>query len=82
MRAVKGNKEYMITEGQRQAYQNAGFDIFEGEKQIAYGRGKTVPYGDYAELRKQLETSEEEKRKLREELERLKTNTSKRKAGE
>lgn len=48
MRAVKGNKEYIIDESQQKSYQGAGFDILdEDSKVIAYGRGKTVPYDDY-----------------------------------
>lgn len=54
MRAVKGNKEYMIGDGQRKNYQDAGFDILNEDGEIiAYGRGKTVPYGDYMALVKE-----------------------------
>lgn len=48
MIAVKGNKEYTIDESQQKHYQDAGFDIVDGGEVIAYGRGKTVPYNDYA----------------------------------
>jgi len=48
MRAVKGNKEYMIDESQQKGYQDAGFDILnELGEVVAYGRGKTVPYDDH-----------------------------------
>lgn len=48
MRAVKGNREYMIDESQKKWYQDSGFDILDDTgKIIAYGRGKTVPYDDY-----------------------------------
>lgn len=48
MRAVKGNKEYTIDEGQQKSYQDAGFDIVSEDGQVtAYGRGKTVPYDEY-----------------------------------
>lgn len=51
MKAVKRNKEYMIDEKQKKAYQEAGFDIYDDDgKKLAYGRGKTVPYADYAAL--------------------------------
>lgn len=56
MRAVKGNKEYTIDETQQKGYQDSGFDILDDEgKVIAYGRGKTVPYGDYMKAVKEIE---------------------------
>lgn len=48
MKAVKGNKEYSIDETQKNQYQESGFDIKDDSGSvIAYGRGKTVPFGDY-----------------------------------
>lgn len=79
MKAVKGNKEYMIDESQKKAYQDAGFDIFEAGKQIAYGRGKTVPYGDYADVAKRLEASEAENKKLKEKIAVLEANAAEKK---
>lgn len=56
MRASKGNKEYFIDESQQKAYQDRGFDIKDDDGSvIAYGRGKTVPYGDYMALKEELE---------------------------
>jgi ABC-type molybdate transport system substrate-binding protein len=56
MRASKGNKEYVIVESQQKSYQDSGFDIIDDDGDIiAYGRGKTVPYGDYAALKEELE---------------------------
>ncbi|MBO5070801.1 MAG: hypothetical protein J6J86_03550 [Lachnospiraceae bacterium] len=56
MRAVKGNKEYVIEEAQKKSYQDAGFDIYSNNGNIiAYGRGKTVPYEDYAALKAENE---------------------------
>lgn len=55
MRAVKGNKEYTIDESQTKFYQDSGFDIVEDGKIIAYGRGKTVPYGEYVALKEENE---------------------------
>lgn len=41
MRAIKGNKEYIIDESQKKAYQDSGFDIMDDDgKVIGYGRGK------------------------------------------
>lgn len=51
MKAVKGNKEYTINEASQKGYQDMGFDILDEDgKVVAYGRGKTVPYGDYVAL--------------------------------
>lgn len=56
MRASKGNKEYFIDESQQKSYQDRGFDIKDDNGSvIAYGRGKTVPYGEYMALKEELE---------------------------
>lgn len=56
MRAVKGNRVYTISEREKLHYQDTGFDILNDEgKVIAYGRGKTVPYGDYMILKEENE---------------------------
>lgn len=56
MKAAKGNKEYTIDESQQKAYQDSGFDIKGDDGSvIAYGRGKTVSYGDYMALKEELE---------------------------
>lgn len=56
MKAVKGNKEYTINVAQKKSYQENGFDIVDDDgKLITYGKGKTVPYSDYAALRKENE---------------------------
>ncbi len=54
MKAVKGNREYNITEAEKTGYVNSGFDIVENGKVIAYGKGKTVPYEEYEKLKKEL----------------------------
>lgn len=55
MRAVKGNKEYMIDESQQKGYQDAGFDILDDDgNAIAFGRGKTVSYDDYVKAVKEI----------------------------
>ena len=56
MKAAKGNKEYTIDESQQKAYQDGGFDIKDDDGiVIAYGRGKTVSYGDYMAVKEELE---------------------------
>ena len=48
MKAVKANKEYSITEREKDRYQKDGFDILDDSGNvIAYGKGKTVPYEQY-----------------------------------
>lgn len=60
MRAVKGNKVYTIEETQKKHYLEAGFDIIGDDGEIiAYGKGKTVPYDKYEELKKELEAAKE-----------------------
>lgn len=56
MKAVKGNKQYTIEESQKKAYVDAGFDIYEetGE-QIAWGRGRAVPYDDHVKAVHEIE---------------------------
>lgn len=55
MQAVKGNKVYTIGETEKSRYIAMGYDITEGEKIIAYGKGKTVPYDDYIKLKTENE---------------------------
>ncbi len=55
MQAIKGNREYSITESDKNKYLKQGFDIFEGGKQIASGEGKTIPYEEYVKVTKELE---------------------------
>lgn len=55
MTAEKGNKVYTITEQEKGRYQSGGFDILEGGKVIAYGKGKTVPYEEYMKVKEELE---------------------------
>ena len=74
MRAVKGNKVYTIDETQQRFYEESGFDILNDQGDvIAYGRGKTVPYGDYAALKGEKEELEKENAGLKEQLEKMQT---------
>ncbi len=59
MTAEKGNKVYTITEAEKESYQSRGYDIYEDEKVIAYGKGKTVPYEDYMKLQEENERLKE-----------------------
>ncbi len=66
MKAVKGNRVYTITEAEKERRRAEGFDIYDDKgKLIAYCKGKTVPYEQYAAL-------EEENKKLKKELDKLK----------
>ena len=63
MRAVKGNKEYTITETQKYQYVRDGFDIVDDTGKILQaGAVKSVPFTQYqaaldekAELEKQVQ---------------------------
>ena len=59
MKAVKGNKVYTIDETQQKFYEESGFDILNDQGDVvAYGRGKTVSYGDYVGLKAKKEELE------------------------
>ena len=73
MRAVKGNKEYMIDESQQKFYQDGGFDILGDDGSVvAYGRGKTVTYDEYVKVVKEIERLQGIAAERYEELEALK----------
>ena len=56
MKAVKGNKQYTIEESQKKAYEDAGFDIYDDTgEQIAWGRGRSVPYEDHMRTVREIE---------------------------
>ena len=45
MKAVKGNKEYTISDTEKRAYIAQGYDIISDNGEIiSYGAGKTVSY--------------------------------------
>jgi len=62
MKAIKGNKVYTIDETQKKYYADQGYDIKGDDGSIiTYGKGKTVPYEQYAaavEELKRLKASE------------------------
>lgn len=69
MKATKGNKVYTIDETQKAGYIAQGFDITDDTGQIiAYGRGKTVPYGDYVALLEHSQRMEKRIAELDEQL--------------
>lgn len=56
MKALKGNREYMVTEETKQHYINEGFDIYnDGGEVIARGKGKAVPQEEYDRVCAELE---------------------------
>ena len=57
MKAIKGNRVYTVSEQEKQAYLNRGFDIADDNgKIIAHGKGKTVSYDEYAKVKAELES--------------------------
>ena len=82
MKAVKGNKVYTIDETQQKFYEESGFDILNDQGDVvAYGRGKTVPYGDYVGLKTKKEELEKENAGLKEQLEKMRTAVAEKMAG-
>lgn len=64
MRAVKNNREYTITEAEKDFYQKQGFDIIGDDgKVVQYGAGKTVPYEQYKAVLDELEALKSKKKK-------------------
>jgi hypothetical protein len=57
MYAVKGNRQYTISEANVKQYQQDGYDILsdDGKTVIAHGVGKTVLYDKYEAVCKELE---------------------------
>ena len=53
--AQKGNKVLKIESAEVKQYRALGFDIYEGDKLLHHGHGKTVPYAKYEELKAELE---------------------------
>lgn len=61
--AIKGNKVYTLAEEEKQHYINEGFDIYDAKgKVVAYGKGKTVPYEMYLEVKEELESLKKSKK--------------------
>lgn len=61
MKAVKGNKEYLIKETEINFYQDAGYDIYDDNGEIVkYGRGKSVSYEDYEAVKAELKQMKKE----------------------
>ena len=55
MRAVRANKEYRVTEANKQFYLNDGYDIIDDDgKVIEYSPKKTIKYSEYQKLEKEL----------------------------
>lgn len=62
MKAVKENRVYTILETEQDYYNAKGFDIMDDNGEvIAYGRGKTVSYEEYARIVKELKELKENK---------------------
>lgn len=60
MIATKDNKVYTITEAEKKFYVDRGFDIYDDDGNVVeYGKGKTVPYGDYMALKAELDRLKE-----------------------
>lgn len=47
MKAIKANKEYNISSTEIEKYYTDGYDIYEGEKLIKSGKGKSVSLDKY-----------------------------------
>ena len=60
MRAVKANKQYVISEFEKNRYIAEGYDITDDDGNIlAYGKGKSVPYEKYKKVLDELNALKE-----------------------
>lgn len=56
MKAVKGNKVYIVDENSKDVYLNDGFDIVGDDGNLVEtAKNKTVPYEEYQAVVKELE---------------------------
>lgn len=56
MKASKGNKVYTISEGEKSSFVAQGYDITNDKGEVVeYGKGKTVDYNKYMQLKKENE---------------------------
>lgn len=60
MKAVKGNREYTISEHEKEQYIKDGFDIYDNGEKIAGGK-RTVTYEEYVRVKTELEALKKEK---------------------
>lgn len=66
MKAIKENRVYTITEADQKRFIAEGYDIRDDDGNlIAFGAGKTVPFGKYAEALKRIEDLTAENVELR-----------------
>ena len=69
MKAVKANRVYTITEAEQKGFINQGYDIYDDHGNcVAYGAGKTVPYGKYKRAVDHIALLEAENEDLRKEI--------------
>lgn len=70
MYAKKSNRQYTITEGEKDTYIALGYDIYDDKgKLIAHGTGKTVSYAKYEQALKEIEALKKELTKVKKETE-------------
>ena len=78
----RGGAGDTIDETQQKFYEESGFDILNDQGDVvAYGRGKTVSYGDYVGLKAKKEELEKENAGLKEQLEKMRTAVAEKTAG-
>lgn len=78
MTATKENKVYTISEAEQKDYVARGFDIYDDDGAlVAYGRGKTVPYGDYENLKAEYDALLQELKELQDDIKKDKKSKTK-----
>lgn len=70
MYAKKANRQYTITESEKDSYIALGYDIYDEKgKLIAHGAGKTISYAKYEQALKEIEALKKELTKVKKEIE-------------
>lgn len=77
IKAIKGNKSYTVNnEQERKTYKAQGFDIYENDKLVENGIGKTVTLEAYNALKDENDKLKKKNAKLDKELKELKGGTA------
>lgn len=77
IKAIKGNKSYTVNnEQERKAYKAQGFDIYENDKLVENGIGKTITLEAYNALKDENDKLKKKNAKLDKELKELKGGTA------
>lgn len=82
MEAIKENRVYTITDADVESFVREGYDIYDNGKLVAYGVGKSVPYGKYMNLLNAYEALQTEYAELQSKMVKMTKKTTTKKTAE